>query len=63
MKYGHLVIFVRHDPAKIQWLVALALLGPCFLKKMVGTGVFVLVVCDLKRPISSDAGKPSMILT
>ena len=63
MKCGHLVIFVRHDPAKIQWLVASALLGSCFLEKMVCTGVFVLVVCDLKRPISSDAGKPSMIFT
>ena len=63
MKYDHLIIFVRHDAAKIQWLVASALLGSCFLKKMVSTGVFVLLVCDLKRPISGFAGKPSMIFT
>ena len=62
MKYTHLNIAVRRDTAEIHDLVDLALLGSVCLKKMISTGVFVLVVCALKRPISVDAEKPSMIL-
>ena len=62
MQYTHLDIVVRRDTAEINDLVDLALLGSVCLKKMTSTGVFVLVFYKLKRPISSDAGKPSMIL-
>jgi hypothetical protein len=48
MKYTHLAIVVRRDPAEIQDLVDLALHGSVCLKKMISTGVFVLVVYELK---------------
>ncbi len=62
MKYTHLDIVVRRDPAEIHDLVDLALLGSVCLKKMISTGVFVLVFNELKRSIKGFAGKPSMIL-
>ena len=62
MKYTHLNIAVRRDTAEIHDLVDLALLGSVCLKKMISTGVFVLVVCALNRPISGFAEKSSMIL-
>ena len=62
MKYTHLDIVVRRDPAEIHDLVDLALLGSVCLKKKISTGVFVLVFYELKRPMSVFAGKPRMIL-
>ncbi len=62
MKYTHLGIVVRRDPAEIHDLVDLALLGSVCLKKMISTGVFVLVVWALQRPISVFAENPRLIL-
>ena len=62
MKYTHLNIVVRRDPAEINDLVDLALLGSVSLKKMISTGVFMLEVYELKRPISVLAGKLSTVL-
>ena len=61
--YNHLVVFIRHDSAEIRGLAALSQLGPIVPKIEVSTGVFALVVCALKRSISSHARQPSMILT
>jgi hypothetical protein len=63
MKYGGLVVFIRHDSAEI-WRFRYGLtLGIGTLKNMASTGVFVRVICDLKRYISSDARNSSTILT
>ncbi len=62
MKYTHSAIVVRRNPAEVHDLVDLALRGSVCLKKMISTGVFVLVVYELKRPISVFAEKTSMIL-
>jgi hypothetical protein len=61
--YDHLVVFIRHDPAEIRGLAASSQLGPIGPKIEATTGVFVLIVCDLKRSNSSGARKPSMIFT
>ena len=63
MKYTHLDIVVRRDPAEIHDLVDLALLGSVCLKKMISTGVFVLAVCALRRSIKGFLRKSSMIFT
>ena len=63
MKYGGLVVFIRHDSAEI-WRFRYGLtLGIGTLKIMASTGVFVRVICDLKRFFSSDARISSIILT
>ena len=47
MKYGRLVVFIRHDSAEI-WVLRYGLkLVIGALKIMAGTGVFVRVVCAL----------------
>jgi hypothetical protein len=49
MKYGRLVVLIRQDFAEI-WGVRYGLkLGIDTLKMMASTGVFVRVVCALKR--------------
>ena len=63
MKYGRLVVFVRHDSAEI-WGVSYGLkLVIGTLKIMASTGVFVRVVCSLKRSIKNFPSPSSMILT
>jgi hypothetical protein len=56
MKYDRLVVFIRQDSAEIT-------LGIGTKKVMTGIGVFVRVICDLKRFFSSDARISSIILT
>ena len=62
MKYAHLAVSVWLDPAKLQGLITPSPHGFVCQTKMVSTGVFVLVFYELKRSISSDAGKTRMIL-
>jgi hypothetical protein len=60
MKFDRLVVFIRHDSAEI-WGFRYGLtpgIGP--LKIMASTVVFVRVICDLKRSISSDARTSSL---
>jgi hypothetical protein len=55
MKFDRLVVFIRHDSAEI-WGFRYGLTpGIGTLKIMASTVVFVRVICDLKRSISSDA--------
>jgi hypothetical protein len=49
MKYGRLVVFLRHDSAEIWGFRYGLTLGIGTLKIMARTGVFVRVVCALKR--------------
>jgi hypothetical protein len=63
MKYGGLVVFIRHDSAEIWGFRYGLTLGIGTLKIMASTGVFVRVIFYLKRSISSDAGTSSTILT
>jgi hypothetical protein len=63
MKYDLFVVFILHDSAEI-WRVRYGLaIGIGTLKIMASTGVFVRVIYDLKRPISSDGRTSSMIST
>jgi hypothetical protein len=50
MKYGHLVDFIRLDPAEIRRLVGKTLLAVTARVGEASTGVFVHVVRDLIRP-------------
>jgi hypothetical protein len=63
MKYGRLVVFIRHGSAEIwgfrYWLATWI----CTLNVMASNGVFVLVVCALIEFISGHGKQPSMILT
>jgi mevalonate kinase len=53
MKYGGLVVFIRHDSAEIWgFRYALALVIGA-LKIMASTGVFVRVVCTFKHSIKN----------
>jgi hypothetical protein len=52
MKYGRLVVFVRHDFAEIWGFGYGFTFGIATLKIMASTGVFVSVECALKRSIS-----------
>jgi hypothetical protein len=52
-----LVVFIRHDSAEV-WGVVIGTL-----KIMASTGVFVHVVCALKRLFSGFSSTPRMILT
>jgi hypothetical protein len=47
MKYGRLVVFIRHDSAEIWWIKYGFTLVIGTLNIMASTGVFVLVVCAL----------------
>ena len=62
MKYGYLVVFIRHGSAEIwgfQYGVTLRL-GT--LEIMARTGIFGLVVCAFNCATKSDPSEPSMIL-
>ena len=63
MKYGRLVVFIRHDSAEIQGFKYVLTLGIGTLKAMASTGVFVRVVRALKRSISCDSPTPRTVLT
>jgi hypothetical protein len=52
MKYGRLVVFIRHDSAEIYLFIYGLKLGIGALKVMARIGVFVRVVCALKCSIS-----------
>jgi hypothetical protein len=63
MKYGGLVVFIRHDSAEI-WGFRYGLtpvIGT--LKVMASTGVLVRVVCTLMHSIKNFPWPSSMILT
>jgi hypothetical protein len=63
MKYGRLAVFIRHDSVEI-WGIRYGLkLGIGTVIIMASTGVFVLVVCALERPIGGHGRRPSLILT
>ena len=55
MKYGRLVVFIRHDSAEIWGFNCGLSLGIGSLKIMASTGVFVRVIRYLERSISNDA--------
>ena len=63
MKYGLLVVFMRHDSAEIWGFRYGLTLDIRTFKAMASTGVFVRVVYALKRMYSSFLSTPSMILT
>jgi hypothetical protein len=63
MKYGRLVVFIRHDYAEIWGFRYGLTLGIGTKKIMASTGVFVRVVCSLKHSISCDPRTSGMILT
>jgi hypothetical protein len=63
MEYGRLVVFIRRDSAEIWGLRNGLQLGIGTLKFMASIGVFVRVVCALKRPISNFPCSSSTILT
>jgi hypothetical protein len=63
MKYGGLVVFIRHDSAEI-WRFRYGLkLVIGTLKIMAGTGVIVRVVCALQLSIHNFPSPSSRILT
>jgi hypothetical protein len=63
MRYGSLVVLIRHDSADI-WGFRYGLTdGIHTLRIMASTGVFVRVVRALKRSISSASQTSSIILT
>jgi hypothetical protein len=63
MKYGRLVVFIRHDFAEIWGFRYGLIICIGTLKIRASTGVFVLVVCSLKNSISGHGRQPSRILT
>ena len=63
MKYCDLFVFIRHDSAEIWGFRYKLTLGIGTQKIMASTGVFVRVIYDLKRSISSDARTSSMMPT
>jgi putative effector of murein hydrolase LrgA (UPF0299 family) len=63
MKYGVLVVFIRHDSAEIWGFRYELKLIISTLKVMASTGVFVRVVCALKHPIENFPSQKSMIPT
>ena len=54
MKYGRLVVFIRHDSAEIWGFRYVLTLVIGTLKIMASTGVFVRVVFSLKNSIKLD---------
>jgi hypothetical protein len=63
MKYGRLAVSIRQESAEI-WEFRYGLtLAIGTLKIMASTGVFVRLVCALKRSISSKSQTPIMVLT
>jgi hypothetical protein len=63
MENGPVVVFISHDSAEILGFRYGLTLGIDTQKKKASTGVFVRVICDLNRSISSDARSSSKILT
>jgi hypothetical protein len=63
MIYYRLIVFIRHDYAMIWGFRYGLTLGIGTTKIMASTGVFVRVVCALKRSISRKLQTSSMILT
>jgi hypothetical protein len=63
LKYGRLVVFIRHSSAELWgfWYGLALVIGTE--KNMASTGVFVRVVCALKRPFKNFPSPPSMIST
>ena len=59
MKYGRLVVFIRHDSAEILGFRYGLALGIGTLKIMASTGVFVRVVSALKRSVRCYSQTPS----
>jgi hypothetical protein len=53
MKYGRLVVFIRHDSAEIWGFRYGLTLVIYTLKLLTGTGVFMHVVCALKHSIKN----------
>jgi hypothetical protein len=63
MKYGRLIIFIRHDSAEIWVFRYGTALGIVTLKIKASTGVFVRVVFAFKHSISSFPNTDSILLT
>ena len=63
LKYGRLVVFIRHDSAEIWWFKYGLTLVIGTLKIMASTGVFGVVVSALKHSTSGHGRQPSTILT
>jgi mevalonate kinase len=63
MKYGRLIVFIRHDSAEIWGFRYGLTLVIGTIKIMASTGVFVRVVCALKDSIENIPSQHSMILT
>jgi hypothetical protein len=61
VKHRHLVDFMRLDPAETRWLVGKTPLAVSACVGEASTGVFVLVVCALKRPFKFFSLHQSMI--
>jgi hypothetical protein len=63
MKYGRLVVFIRHDSADIWGFRYGLTLFIGTLRIMASTGVFLRVGCALKPSVKNFPSAPSMILT
>jgi len=63
LKNSRLVVFIRHDSAEIWGFRYGLTLVFGTLKIMASSGVFVRVLCDLKRSIKNFPCSPNMILT
>ena len=62
MKYGYLVVFIRHGSAEIWGFQYGVTHGLGALEIMARTGFLGLVVCALNCATKSDPSEPSMIL-
>jgi hypothetical protein len=62
MKYGRMVVFIRHDSAEIWGFRYGFTIGIGTLKIMASTGVFVHVVSALKHSISGHGRQQSINL-
>ena len=62
MKYGYLVVFIRHGSAEIWGFQYGVTLGLGTLEIMARTGFFGLVVCALNCATKRDRSEPSTIL-
>jgi len=62
MKYGSLVVFIRHDSAEIWGFSYRLTLVIGTLKIMAGTGVFVREVYALNRSIKNFPCSPALLL-
>jgi hypothetical protein len=60
MEYDRMVVFIRHDSAKIWGFRYELTLVIGTLKNMASTGIFVLVTCNLKHSISGNGRQPGI---